>query len=67
MCTQLYLKWITSKGLLSSAGNAAQCCVAAWMGGELGGEWTRVCVAEPLHCSPEAITMLLTGCTPNTR
>ena len=36
MCTRLYLKWITSKDLLSSAGNAVQCCVAAWVGGELG-------------------------------
>ena len=37
--TLLYLKWITLKDLLYSAGNVAECYVAAWMGGELGGEW----------------------------
>ena len=34
--TLLYLKWITHKDLLYSAGNVAECYVAAWMGGELG-------------------------------
>ena len=37
--TLLYLKWITSKDLLYSTGNSAQCYVAAWMGGEFGGQW----------------------------
>ena len=37
--TLLYLKWIANRGLLYSRGNSAQCCVAAWMGGEFGGEW----------------------------
>ena len=36
--TLLYLKWITDKDLYST-GNSAQCYVAAWMGGELAGEW----------------------------
>ena len=38
MYTLIYLKWITSKDLLYSTGNSAQCYVAAWvgMGGELG-------------------------------
>jgi len=27
-----------------STGNSAQCCVAAWMGGEFGGEWIHVYV-----------------------
>jgi hypothetical protein len=36
----LYLKWITNKGLLYSTWNSAQCCVAAWMGGEFGEERT---------------------------
>ena len=36
--TLLYLKWITNKLLLYSIGNCAQCYVAAWMGGEFGGE-----------------------------
>ena len=38
MYTLLYLKWITNKDLLYSTGNPAQCYVAAWMGGEFGGE-----------------------------
>ena len=31
MDTLLYLTWRTSKDLLSSTGNSAQCHVAAWM------------------------------------
>jgi len=38
MYTLLYLKWITNKDLLYSAGNSTQCYVAAWMGGEFRGE-----------------------------
>ena len=38
-CTQLqYLKCITNKDLVYSTWNAAQCYMAAWMGGEFGGE-----------------------------
>ena len=44
MYTLLYLKWITNKFLLYSTGNSAKCYVAAWMGGEFGGEWIRVYV-----------------------
>ena len=44
MYTLLYLKWITSKDLLYSTGNVAQYYVAAWMGGEFGGEWIHVYV-----------------------
>ena len=40
--TLLYLKWITNKDLLYSTGNSARCYVAAWMGGEFGGEWIHV-------------------------
>ena len=40
----LCLKWITTKDLLYSTGNSAQCYVAAWMGGEFGGEWIHVYV-----------------------
>ena len=36
MHTLLYLKWITSKALLYSTGDSAQCYVAAWVGGGLG-------------------------------
>ena len=57
MCTLLYLKWVNSKRLLYSTWNSAQCYVAAWTGGEFGGEYTSM--AESLHCSPEAITTLL--------
>ena len=39
MYTLLYLKWVTNKYLLYSTGNSAQCYVAAWVGGEFGGEW----------------------------
>ena len=46
--------WIT-KGLLYSTGNSAQCCVAAWMGREFGGEWIRVYV----WLSPFAVDMKL--------
>ena len=42
--TLLYLKWITNKDLLYSTGNSTQCYVAAWMGGESGGEWIHVYV-----------------------
>ena len=42
MYSLLYLKWITIRDLLHSPGNFAQCYVAAWMGGEFGGEWILV-------------------------
>ena len=44
MYTLLYLKWITNKDLLYNTGNSAQCYVAAWMGGEFGGEWIHAYV-----------------------
>ena len=44
MYTLLYLKWIINKDLLYSTANSAQCYVAAWMGGEFGGEWMHVYV-----------------------
>ena len=44
MYTVLYLKRVTNKDLLCSTWNSAQCYVAAWMGGEFGGEWTHVYV-----------------------
>ena len=37
-------KWLTNKDLLSSTWNSAQCFVAAWMAGDLGGEWIHVYV-----------------------
>ena len=38
MYTVLHLKWIANKISLYSTGNSVQCHVAAWMGGEFGGE-----------------------------
>ena len=34
--------WRANKDLLYSTGDSAQCYVAAWMGGEFGGEWIHV-------------------------
>ena len=42
--TLLYLTWITNKDPLHGTWNSAQCYVAAWMGGEFGGEWILVCI-----------------------
>ena len=36
MYAMVYLKWITSKDLLYSTWNSAQCYVAAWMKVRLG-------------------------------
>ena len=44
MYTLLYLKWIIKKNLLYSVWNSAQCYMAAWMGGEFGGDWIHVYV-----------------------
>ena len=65
MYTLLYFKWITNTDLLYSTRNSAPCYVAAWMGGEFGGEWIHViCMAESLSCPPETITPLLISSTP---
>ena len=37
MYTLLNLKWVTNKDLLCNTGKSAQCYMAAWMGGEFGG------------------------------
>ena len=58
MYTLPYLKWVTSKDLLYSSGNSAQCYVAAWMGGGFGRMDTCTCMAESLPCSPETVTTL---------
>ena len=42
MDTLLDFTWRASKDLLDSTGDSAQCHVAAWLGGEFGGEWVRV-------------------------
>ena len=61
--TLLYLKWATSKDLLSSTGNSAQCYVAAWVGADLGETDTHIYMAESLHCLPETTTISLIGYT----
>ena len=63
MHTLLYFKWITSKNLLHSTGNSAQCYVAAWMGGEFGGEWIHVYVwLSPFAVHLKLSQYLLIGC-----
>ena len=63
MDTLLYLTWRTSKDLLSSTGNCAQCYKPAWMGGKTGGERIDI-YAESIGCSAETITTLLIRYTP---
>ena len=41
---QLCLKWITNKDLPYSTQSSAQCSVAGWMAGELGGAWVHAYV-----------------------
>ena len=53
--TLLYLKCTANKDLLYSTGNSAQCYLAAWMGGECGGEWIYVYV----QLSPFAVHLKL--------
>ena len=75
--TLLYLKWIADKdfcrahGMCSlvrgsldggTLGENGRCCVAAWMGELWERTDTRICMADPLHCSPETLTTLLIGC-----
>ena len=48
MYTLVYLKWTTNKVVLYSTGNSAQFYVAAWIGGELGGEWMYIYDWVPL-------------------
>ena len=55
MDTLLCLTWRASKDLLDSTGDSAQCHVAAWMGGEFGGEGIHVHV----WLSPFAVCLKL--------
>ena len=64
MDTLLYLTWRTSKDLLDSTGNSAQCHVAAWMEGSLGEDgYMHMDDLDP-DCPPETITTLLISSTP---
>ena len=62
--TRLYLKWITSKGLLFSTGILLN---VTW---QPGWEWiwgrtdTWTCMLESLCCPPETITTVLISYTP---
>ena len=60
MYTLLYLKLMTNKDLLYSTGNTAQCYVAAWIGGEFGGEWIHVNVwLSPITVHLKLTTLLI--------
>ena len=61
MYTLLHLKWITNKDLQYSTGNSTPCYVAAWMGGEFGGEWIQVHIWVSLLA---VLTTLLIGYAP---
>ena len=74
MDTLLYFRWRTSKDLLDSTGNSAQRHVAAWLGGEFGGEWIHVSSSmmsfssqsfyyslSPLCCFPPGLAPGLAG------
>ena len=53
------------QGLLDTTGNSAQSYVAAWMGGECGGEWIRIYVwLSPFTVQPETTTTLFIGYCP---
>ena len=54
-------KWVNNKDLLCSTENAAQCYVAAWMGGEFGGAWIHVYVGWIPLLPQETLTTLFTG------
>ena len=58
MYTLIHLKQVTNKVLLCSTGDSVQCYVAAWMGGEFGGEWIHVYV----WLSPFAVHLKLSHC-----
>ena len=52
------------QGLLYITGNPAQCYVAAWRGGEFGGEWIHVYVwLNPFTVQPETTITLFIGYT----
>ena len=64
MYTLLYLKWRTSKDLLYSTGNSAQCSLPAWMGGDFGGEWIHVSIWLSPFTVYLKLTALLISYTP---
>ena len=53
MHTLLYFKWVTIWTYCIAQGHVLN--VAAWMGGEFGGEWTRAFVQLSLCCPAETI------------
>ena len=75
MYTLLHLKWMTSKYLLYSTWNSVQYYVAAWMGGELVGEWIPAWVPSLFtwnyyniqFSSVQSLKSCLTLCNPMNR
>ena len=62
MDTRLCFTCRTSKDLLDSTGNSAQCHVAAGMGGGFGGEWIHVYVwlgPFSIHLKPSQHCLLI--------
>ena len=53
MHTLLYSKWITHKDLLHITGNCSMLCGSLDGRGVWGRIDTGICMADPLHCSPE--------------
>ena len=64
MSTALGLKWMIDRDLLYSSSRSSQSSVAAWGRGVWERTGTGRRVAEPCHCSPETITILLISYTP---
>ena len=64
MDTLLCLTWRTSKDLLDSTGNSAQCHVAAWLEGSLGRMDPCVHMAESLCCPPATVTTFCKSAVP---
>ena len=64
MCTLLYLKWITTKDLLYSTWNSAQCYMQPVWKGCLREHADMTVYAKSLHCSPETMTTSLIRFTP---
>ena len=58
MYALLYLKWITNKDLLCTTWDSAQGYMAAWMGGESGGEQIHVHVS----LSPFTVHLKVSHC-----
>ena len=54
---------VTNKDLLDNTGYSAQSYVAAWMGGEVGGEWIHAYAHKVALLFTETMATLLIGYT----